>query len=62
MEEPIMPPIILTMVKGLVMMRMTTWMKEEFTEEMDGGTDYASNYFDNGEGFGDDEDDNLDEG
>merc|ERR1719430_546215 len=55
MVVPIMPPIILTMVKGLVMMRTTIWMREE-------STDYASNYFDNGEGFGDDEDDNLDEG
>eukprot|EP00092_Neocalanus_flemingeri_P034259 GFUD01037256.1.p1 GENE.GFUD01037256.1~~GFUD01037256.1.p1 ORF type:complete len:202 (-),score=100.32 GFUD01037256.1:90-695(-) len=36
--------------------------EDEPDEEMDGGTDYASNYFDNGEGFGDDEDDNLDEG
>ena len=35
---------------------------DEPDEEMDGGTDYASNYFDNGEGYGDDEDDNLDEG
>ena len=35
--------------------------EDEPDEEMDGGTDYASNYFDNGEG-GDDEDDNLDEG
>ena len=31
-------------------------------EEMDGGTDYANNYFDNGEDYLDDEDDNLDEG
>ncbi|XP_057318479.1 DNA-directed RNA polymerase III subunit RPC7-like [Microplitis mediator] len=30
-------------------------------EEMDDGTDYANNYFDNGEGY-DDEDDNLDDG
>ena len=29
-------------------------------EEMDGGTDYANNYFDNGEG--EDEEDNLEEG
>merc|ERR1719482_1015811 len=37
--------------------------QDEPDEEMDGGTEYASNYFDNGEGFGDDgEDDNLDEG
>ena len=34
----------------------------EEDEEMDGGTDYANNFFDNGEGYGDDEDDNLDEG
>ena len=31
-------------------------------EELDGGTDYANNYFDNGEGYLDDDDDNLDEG
>lgn len=30
-------------------------------EEMDEGTDYANNYFDNGEGYEDDED-NMDEG
>ena len=36
--------------------------EDEPDEEMDGGTDYASNYFDNGEGFGDDEEDALDEG
>ena len=36
--------------------------KEEIDEEMDDGTDYANNYFDNGEGYLDDEDDNLDEG
>jgi len=36
---------------------------EEPDEEMDGGTDYANNYFDNGEEYLDDEDDNLnDEG
>ena len=35
---------------------------EELDEEMDGGTDYANNYFDNGEDYVDDEDDNLDEG
>lgn len=35
--------------------------EEEEDEEMDGGTDYANNYFDNGEGF-DEEEDNLDEG
>lgn len=34
---------------------------EEVDEEMDDGTDYVNNYFDNGEGF-DDEDDNLDDG
>ena len=28
---------------------------------MDEGTDYANNYFDNGEGY-DEEDDNLDDG
>jgi len=33
----------------------------EEDEEMDGGTDYANNYFDNGEGY-DDDDDNIDEG
>ena len=31
-------------------------------EELDEGTDYANNYFDNGENYLDDEDDNLDEG
>ena len=35
--------------------------EEELDEEMDEGTDYANNYFDNGEGY-DDEDDNLDDG
>ena len=35
---------------------------DEPDEEMDGGTDYANNYFDNGEDYVDDEDDNLDEG
>ena len=35
---------------------------DEPDEEMDGGTDYANNYFDNGEEYLDDEDDNLDEG
>jgi len=34
---------------------------EEQDEEMDDGTDYANNYFDNGEGY-DDDDDNMDEG
>ena len=29
---------------------------------MDDGTDYASNYFDNGEAFEDGEDDNLEDG
>lgn len=31
-------------------------------EEMDDGTDYANNYFDNGEEYGDEDEDNLDEG
>ncbi|XP_076379782.1 RNA polymerase III subunit G [Megalopta genalis] len=35
--------------------------EEEQDEEMDEGTDYVNNYFDNGEGY-DDEDDNLDDG
>lgn len=35
--------------------------EEELDEEMDEGTDYVNNYFDNGEGY-DDEDDNLDDG
>ena len=35
---------------------------EEQDEEMDDGTDYASNYFDNGEAFEDGEDDNLEDG
>ncbi|XP_011298286.1 DNA-directed RNA polymerase III subunit RPC7-like [Fopius arisanus] len=33
----------------------------EVDEEMDDGTDYVNNYFDNGEGY-EDEDDNLDDG
>ncbi|XP_034934084.1 DNA-directed RNA polymerase III subunit RPC7-like [Chelonus insularis] len=33
----------------------------EVDEEMDDGTDYVNNYFDNGEGY-DDEEDNLDDG
>lgn len=36
--------------------------EEEEDEEMDGGTDYANNYFDNGEDFDEDDNDNLDEG
>ena len=36
--------------------------EEEEDEEMDGGTDYANNYFDNGEEFEDEDNDNLDEG
>ncbi|XP_018897779.1 uncharacterized protein Polr3G [Bemisia tabaci] len=36
--------------------------EEEADEEMDDGTDYNENYFDNGEGYLDDEDDNLDDG
>lgn len=35
--------------------------QDEEDEEMDDGTDYANNYFDNGEAY-DDEDDNLDDG
>ena len=35
---------------------------EVMDEELDEGTDYANNYFDNGENYLDDEDDNLDEG
>ena len=34
----------------------------QIDEEMDDGTDYANNYFDNGEGYLDEDDDNLDEG
>ena len=34
----------------------------EEDEEMDDGTDYANNFFDNGEGYLDEDDDNLDEG
>lgn len=34
---------------------------EDIDDEMDDGTDYANNYFDNGEGYEDD-DDNLDDG
>ncbi|XP_057651540.1 DNA-directed RNA polymerase III subunit RPC7-like [Diorhabda carinulata] len=36
-------------------------MEEDEDEEMDDGTDYANNYFDNGEGY-EDEDDNLEDG
>lgn len=35
--------------------------EEEQDEEMDEGTDYLNNYFDNGEGY-DEEEDNLDDG
>ncbi|XP_023290459.1 DNA-directed RNA polymerase III subunit RPC7-like [Orussus abietinus] len=35
--------------------------EEDADEEMDDGTDYVNNYFDNGEGYEDD-DDNLDDG
>lgn len=35
--------------------------EEELDEEMDEGTDYVNNYFDNGEGY-DDEEDNMDDG
>ena len=35
---------------------------EEVDEEMDEDGDYARDYFDNGEGYLDEEDDNLDEG
>jgi DNA-directed RNA polymerase III subunit RPC7 len=31
-------------------------------EELDEGTDYANNYFDNGEDYIDNDDDGLDEG
>lgn len=36
--------------------------EDDLDEEMDEGTDYNQNYFDNGEGYLDDEDDNLDDG
>lgn len=35
--------------------------EEDEDEEMDDGTDYANNYFDNGEAY-EDEDDNLEDG
>lgn len=35
---------------------------EDADEEMDDGTDYNQNYFDNGEGYLDDSDDNIDDG
>ena len=35
---------------------------DEPDEEMDGGTDYANQYFDNGEDYLDEEDDALEEG
>uniref|UniRef100_A0A1B6LSS1 Uncharacterized protein n=1 Tax=Graphocephala atropunctata TaxID=36148 RepID=A0A1B6LSS1_9HEMI len=36
--------------------------EDDLDEEMDDGTDYNQNYFDNGEGYLDEEDDNLDDG
>ena len=36
--------------------------EDEPDEEMDDGTDYANNYFDNGDGYLDEEEDNIDEG
>lgn len=36
-------------------------IEEDEDEEMDDGTDYANNYFDNGEAY-EEEDDNLDDG
>lgn len=36
--------------------------EDEFEAEIDEGTDYNANYFDNGEDYIDDEDDKLDEG
>ena len=36
--------------------------QDDQDEEMDDGGDYDNNYFDNGEGYLDEEDDNLDEG
>ncbi|KAK7791712.1 hypothetical protein R5R35_000286 [Gryllus longicercus] len=36
--------------------------EEDQDEEMDDGTDYVNNYFDNGESYLDEEDDNLDDG
>ena len=36
--------------------------EEEMDEEMDEDGDYAKDYFDNGEGYLDEDDDNLDEG
>lgn len=36
-------------------------MEFDEDEEMDDGTDYANNYFDNGEAY-EDEDDNLEDG
>ena len=35
---------------------------DEEDEELDEGTDYANNFFDNGENYLDDDEDNLDEG
>jgi len=36
--------------------------EEDLDEEMDEGTDYINNYFDNGESYLDEEEDNLDDG
>ena len=36
--------------------------EEVMDEELDEGTDYANNYFDNGENYLDEDDDNMDEG
>ncbi|KAJ4452312.1 hypothetical protein ANN_03832 [Periplaneta americana] len=36
--------------------------EEDLDEEMDEGTDYINNYFDNGESYLDEDDDNLDDG
>lgn len=37
-------------------------MEDDLDEEMDEGTDYINSYFDNGESYLDEEDDNLDDG
>lgn len=56
----------LDQVEGVVKKEIDPEDEEEINipdedEEMDDGTDYANNYFDNGEGY-EDEDDNLEDG
>jgi DNA-directed RNA polymerase III subunit RPC7 len=41
---------------------MDEYEEDDPDEEMDEGTDYINSYFDNGENYLDEEDDNLDDG